>query len=143
MSTRRRTKPESAARLRDASKHGAATTVAEYITRVPESERTTLKKLRALIRSALPRDVTEVISYRIPAFKRDGVLIWYAAFRDHCSLFPGGSVLGRLERDIVGYKASRGTIQFPLDRPLPAALIEKIVKARLAEREGKGSRNQR
>lgn len=89
--------------------------------------------LRAAIRSVLPRDVTETISYRMPAFKRDGVVVWYAAFADHCSLFPGGSVLGRFKDQIAGYRTSKGTIQFPLDKRLPIRLVKQIVKARVAE----------
>jgi uncharacterized protein YdhG (YjbR/CyaY superfamily) len=109
---------------------------------MPEPARSVLNKLRAAIRSALPRDVTETISYRMPAFERDGVLVWYAVFRDHCSLFPGGSVLGHLKNEVAGYKTSKGTIQFSLDTPLPTALIKKIVNARVAEREAKKSPNQ-
>jgi uncharacterized protein YdhG (YjbR/CyaY superfamily) len=93
--------------------------------------------LRAAIRSALPPDVAETISYRMPAFKRDRVLVWYAAFADHCSLFPGGSVLQRFKSEVAGYKTSKGTIQFALDKPLPTRLIRKIVKARVVERAGK------
>lgn len=89
--------------------------------------------LRAAIRSVLPRDATETISYRMPAFKRDGIVVWYAAFADHCSLFPGGSVLERFKDQIAGYRTSKGTIQFPLDRRLPIRLIKQIVKARVAE----------
>jgi len=96
-----------------------------------------LTKMRATIRSAVPRDATEVISYRMPAFRRDGVLVWYAAFADHCSLFPGGSILRQFKDELVGFKTSKGTVQFPLDKPLPVALIKRIVKARVAEREAK------
>jgi uncharacterized protein YdhG (YjbR/CyaY superfamily) len=94
-----------------------------------------LTKMRAAIRSALPRDATEIISYKMPAFRRDRVLVWYAAFADHCSLFPGASVLRQFEDELAGFKTSKGTVQFPLDTPLPMALIKRIVKARVAERE--------
>ena len=115
-------------------------TVADYLARVPGPARSTLISLRAAIRSALPHGVTESISYRMPAFKRDGVLVWYAAFADHCSLFPGGSVLQRFKSEVGGYKTSKGTIQFALDKPLPIALIKRIVKARVAEREARKGR---
>jgi uncharacterized protein YdhG (YjbR/CyaY superfamily) len=59
--------------------------------------------------------------------------VWYAAFAGHISLFPGGSVLAQFKDDIAGFKVSKGTVQFPLDKPLPTALIKRIVKARLAE----------
>jgi uncharacterized protein YdhG (YjbR/CyaY superfamily) len=99
-----------------------------------------LTEMRGAIRSAVPRDATEIISYRMPAFRRDGVLVWYAAFADHCSLFPGASVLERFKDELAGFKTSKGTVQFPLDKPLPVALIKRIVKARVAEREGKKRR---
>jgi uncharacterized protein YdhG (YjbR/CyaY superfamily) len=61
--------------------------------------------------------------------------VWYAAFADHCSLFPGGTVLAQLKDELTGYKTSKGTVQFPLGKPLPIALIKRILKARVAERE--------
>ena len=97
-------------------------------------------KLRAAIRSVLPRDATEIISYQIPAFARGGVIVWYAAFADHVSVFPRGSVLTKFKDELTGFKTSKGTVQFPLEKPLPVALIKRIVKARLAEYEAKGRR---
>jgi uncharacterized protein YdhG (YjbR/CyaY superfamily) len=112
-------------------------TVEEYLARVPEPARSTLKKVRATIRSAVPPDATEAISYRMPAFKYKGMLMWYAAFAEHCSLFPGSSVIEAFMDELKGYTVSKGTIRFPLDKPLPAALVKRLVKARLAEKEGK------
>jgi uncharacterized protein YdhG (YjbR/CyaY superfamily) len=114
--------------------------VDDYFARVPDDARRMLKKLRAAIRSAVPRDATETISYGIPAFRRDVVLVWYAAFAGHCSLFPGGAVLERFEDDLAGFKTSKGTVQFPLDRPLPTALVTRIVKARVDERAARKRR---
>ena len=116
----------------------APTTIDEYVARVSEPGRSVLTKLRAAIRSVLPRDATEIISYQIPAFARDGVIVWYAAFADHVSVFPRGSVLTKFKDELTGFKTSKGTVQFPLDKPLPVALIKRIVKARLAEYEAKG-----
>jgi uncharacterized protein YdhG (YjbR/CyaY superfamily) len=99
-----------------------------------------LTKMRAAIRAAVPRDATEIISYRMPAFRGNGVLVWYAAFTDHSSLFPGAAVLEQFKDELTGFKTSKGTVQFPLDRPLPVALIKRIAKARVAEREGKKRR---
>jgi uncharacterized protein YdhG (YjbR/CyaY superfamily) len=96
--------------------------------------------MRDTIRSVVPREAVEVISYRMPAFKPGHVLVWYAAFADHVSLFPGGSVLVRFENDLAAFKTSKGTIQFPLDRSLPTALIKHIVRARVAEIQRKGPR---
>jgi uncharacterized protein YdhG (YjbR/CyaY superfamily) len=122
---------------RRATSNRIAMTVDDYFARVPEPARSVLTKLRATIRSVLPRDATEIISYQIPAVARDGVIVWYAAFADHVSLFPRGSVLTQFKDELTEFKISKGTVQFPLDKPLPVALIKRIVKARLAEHEGK------
>ena len=112
----------------------------EYIAMVPEPARTTLKKIRALIRSVVPRGATEIISYGMPAFKHNGVLVWFAAFSDHCSLFPTHSVIEQFRNELKGFLVSKGTIQFPLDKPLPTALIKRMVKARVADDESKKRR---
>jgi len=108
----------------------------EYLADVPEPARTTLLKIRKAIRDAAPKDAVETISYRMPAFKRGKILMWFAAFEDHCSLFPGASLVQSFAGDLTKYSVSKGTIRFPLDKPLPAALIRKLVKARLREIEG-------
>lgn len=113
-------------------------TVDEYLAGVPEPARSTLNEIRAVIRSAVPPETTEVISYRMPMFKYKGLLIGFAAFSDHCSLFPmGSSALCDLEDELKAYSRSKGTIRFPLNKPLPATLVKKIVKARLAQNERK------
>ena len=109
--------------------------VDDYIARTPEPARSMLRKMRAAIRAAVPPDAAEIISYRIPAFRRKRVLVWYAAFANHCSLFPTGSIIEAFKRDLEGYVISKGTIQFPLDRPVPTALIKKLVRARVAAAE--------
>jgi uncharacterized protein YdhG (YjbR/CyaY superfamily) len=96
--------------------------------------------MRDTIRSVVPREAVEVMSYRMPAFKHGQVLVWYAAFADHLSLFPGGSVLVRFDNDLTDFKTSKGTVQFPLDRSLPTALIKRIVRARVAEIQRKTPR---
>ena len=115
-------------------------TTNEYLARVPEPARSTLKKIRAAIRSAAPRDATEIISYGIPSFKYKGVLVWYAAFAKHCSFFPTAAIIEAFKKDLKGYTLSKGTIQFPVDKPLPAALVKKMVKARVAQMESKKAR---
>src|SRR5579864_7342889 len=110
--------------------------VAEYIARVPEPARSALNQIRAAIRSVVPQEATEVLSYRIPAFKHKKVLVWYAAFADHCSLFPTAAVIEVFKKELQGFSASKGTIHFPLDKPMPSALIKKIVKERVAQSEG-------
>jgi uncharacterized protein YdhG (YjbR/CyaY superfamily) len=110
-----------------------AQTVDEYLARLPEPARTTLGKIRATIRSIVPPETAEVISYRIPAFKYKGVLVWYAAFSDHCSLFPTNAVIEACKDDLKNYTLSKGTIQFPVDKPLPVTLLKKMMRMRLAQ----------
>lgn len=120
-----------------ASKQEAPSTVGEYLERIPEPARSTLKNLRAAIRSVLPAEATEVISYRMPAFRHNGIVLWYAAFAGHCSLFPTASVIEQFKDELKGYRTSKGTIQFPIEKPLPKTLIKQIVKTRLAEMSSK------
>jgi uncharacterized protein YdhG (YjbR/CyaY superfamily) len=115
-------------------KERAAKSVDEYLANVPEPAQSTLKHVRAVIRSVVPKETTEVISYGMPMFKFNGMLVGYAAFKKHCSLFPTGSdVLDRFEKELKGHRTSKGTIQFPADKPLPDALLKKIVRARVKE----------
>jgi uncharacterized protein YdhG (YjbR/CyaY superfamily) len=115
-----------------------ARTVDEYLARIPEPARSTLEKVRAVIRSVVPPVTTEVISYGIPTFRYKRALVSYAAFKDHCSFFPlGSSALDAFADELKPYRAAKGTLHFPLDKPLPSALIKKIVKARLAQNEAR------
>ena len=109
--------------------------VAAYLRAVPPAPRAALQKLRKTIKAAAP-EATELISYGIPAFKHHGMLVYYAAFKDHCSLFGVGTALMRTHhKALAPYKISKGTIQFTVERPLPAALVRKLVKARVAQNE--------
>jgi uncharacterized protein YdhG (YjbR/CyaY superfamily) len=119
---------------------GAPKTVDEYLAGVPEPARGTLNKIRATIRSAVPWEATEAISYGIPAFKYKGTLVWFAAFSDHCSLFPTASVIEAFKTELKGFSTSKGTIHFTADRPLPTVLVKKLVKARVAQSENKKRR---
>jgi uncharacterized protein YdhG (YjbR/CyaY superfamily) len=110
----------------------APQTVNEYILQAPSHARARLRQIRAAIRSVMPRDAVEIISYRIPAFGRKEVLVWFAAFSDHCSLFPKASVIAKFKDELKGFAVSKGTIQFPHNKPLPIPLIKRIVKARVA-----------
>ena len=118
-----------------AGRKSAATSVDEYLARVPEPARSTLNKIRAAIRAAAPRETAEVISYGIPAFKYKKVLVWFAAFSKHCSFFPTAAVIDEFKDELKGFSISKGTIQFPTNKPLPSALVKKMVKARLARIE--------
>ena len=111
-------------------------TVDEYLAKVPQPQRTTLAKVRDVIQSVLPAEAKEVISYRIPCVKYKGMLVGYAAFTDHCSLFGMSStLLGPFKEKLKNYSTSKGTIRFAVDKPLPAALIKKLVKSAIAEKE--------
>jgi uncharacterized protein YdhG (YjbR/CyaY superfamily) len=115
----------------------------EYLAGVAEPARSTLEQVRAVIRAAVPEGSTEEISYQVPTFKYKGSLVAFAAFKKHWSLFPcSGSLTATLAEDLQGYQTSKGTIQFPIDQPLPAALVEKIVRLRVAENEAKWSASQ-
>jgi uncharacterized protein YdhG (YjbR/CyaY superfamily) len=111
-------------------------TVEQYIARVPKAARGTFDQLRQAVRSSVPAEANEVISYRIPAFKDKRVLVWFAAFANHCSLFPTNAMIEQFRDELKDYSMSKGTIQFPLDKPLPTVLIKRIVKARVAQAKG-------
>jgi uncharacterized protein YdhG (YjbR/CyaY superfamily) len=119
-----------------AKTRAAPKTIDEYLAGVPEPARSTLEKIRATIRSAVPPEATETISYQIPTFRYKGPLVAFAAFSKHCSFFPmGASVLDAFESELKGFRTSKGTLHFPLDKPLPAALVKKLVKARIAQND--------
>ena|SRR5664279_2065811 len=123
-----------------AAKNGKPKSVDEYLAGIPEPARGTLKKVRAAIRSAAPPEATEIISYQIPAFEYKGVLMWFGAFSKHCSLFPTAKVIETFKAELKGFSTSKGTIQFPTDKPLPAALIKKMVRVRVAQNENQKRR---
>lgn len=116
-------------------------TIDEYLALVPEPARGTLLKMREAIHAAVP-EATEAITYQIPTFKYHGhPIVAIAAFKKHCSLFPmSGAVIDRFKEDLEGFHTSKGTLQFPPDKPLSAALLKKIIKARIAEIEKKPAR---
>ncbi len=112
--------------------------VEAYLAKVPEPARTTLEYLRATIKAAAPKESIETISYRIPSFQYKGGLVAYAAFKHHCSFFPMGSAaIEEFAVELKGYRTSKGTVQFPLDKPLPASLVKKMVQACVARNEAK------
>jgi uncharacterized protein YdhG (YjbR/CyaY superfamily) len=123
-----------------AKSNAAPKDVEEYVASVPEPACTTFNKLREAIRSAVPAEATETISYRIPAFKHKRVLVWFAAFSNHCSLFPTAAVIEAFKNELEGFSTSKGTIHFPTDKPLPTGLIKRLVKARVALDQGKKRR---
>lgn len=113
-----------------------ANTIDEYMETLPKDVRTVLENLRKTIKSVAPK-AEETISYQMPAFKYYGMLVYFAAFKNHCSFFPGGSasLAKELEAELKPYKTSKGTLQFTVDKPLPATLVKKIVKIRMKQNE--------
>ena len=113
-----------------------ALTVREYLASLSVDKRAALQKLRRAIKAAAPK-AEECISYGIPAFRLDGkMLVWFGAATNHCSFYPGAFPIHALKSELTAYRISKGTIRFTPDRPLPEALVRKLVKARIAERSG-------
>jgi len=110
--------------------------VAAYLRAMPPGPRAALQKLRKIVKAAAP-GATEGISYGIPMFKHHGMLVGYAAFKNHCSLFMSTYVTRALKKELAPYDTSKGTIRFTPDKPLPTTLVRKLVKARIAQNERK------
>lgn len=108
------------------------TTIDEYIGTFPEDVQLRLQKIRETIRMEAPA-AEEKISYQIPAFALNGNLVWFAAYKNHIGFYPMTTAIRTFKKDLSRYKVSKGTIQFPLDEPLPLPLIKKIVKFRIKE----------
>jgi uncharacterized protein YdhG (YjbR/CyaY superfamily) len=108
----------------------------EYIATFPLDIQTLLQQLRAVIHEAAP-EAEETISYQMPAFRQNGVLVYFAAFKNHIGFFPTAAGIEAFKDKLSGYKTSKGTIQFPLDQPLPLDLIKEIVRARVKENKEK------
>ena len=117
-----------------------AATVEDYLAEVSPEARATLEKLRQTIKAVVP-DAVEVISYQVPTFKLDGrMLVSYAAFKNHCSFFPGAAPIKAHEDELKSYQTSKGTIRFATGKPLPAALVKKLVKTRIKANEARAKK---
>jgi uncharacterized protein YdhG (YjbR/CyaY superfamily) len=114
----------------------AAKNVDEYIAPFPPAVRTTLNKLRQTIKAAAPQ-AEETISYMMPAYKQQGVLVYFGAYKTHIGFYPTGRGVVAFKKELSVYDGAKGTVRFPLDKPLPLGLISRIVKFRVKENEAK------
>ena len=110
----------------------AFTTIDEYIASYPKDAQKKLTQLGAIMKQVAPK-AEEKISYQMPAFYLNGILVWFAAHSNHIGFYPKASAIARFKRELSKYKSAKGTVQFPLDEPLPVGLIKKIVKFRFEE----------
>ena len=107
-----------------------------YISTFPSDIQNKLQTLRACIRKAAPR-AEEIISYRMPAYRYHGVLVYFAGYKNHIGFYPTGSGVQEFKKELSVYKGAKGSVQFPIDQPIPTTLIARIVKFRLRENESK------
>lgn len=108
----------------------------QYIASFPEDIQAILQQLRKAIHEAAP-DAEETISYQMPAFKQNGVFVYFAAFKNHIGFFPTESGVEAFKDKLDAYQTSKGTIRFPFDEPLPIDLVKEIVRFRVKENSGK------
>ncbi|HEY0303342.1 MAG TPA: DUF1801 domain-containing protein [Longimicrobiales bacterium] len=115
----------------------APATVEEYIAAAEPNARPILKKIRATIRAEAP-DAEEVLSYRMPAFRMNRILVWYAAFRNHIGFYPPVSGDAALQKAVAKYAGPKGNLKFPLDEPIPYDLIKRIVRLKVKQDVARG-----
>ena len=106
--------------------------VDEYISGFPEETQEIMQRIRATIKKAAP-NASEIISYGMPAYKMNGVLVYFGGYKNHIGFYPTGSGIAAFEKELVGFKSSKGAVQFALDKPLPVKLITQMVKFRLED----------
>jgi len=109
----------------------------EYVKRFPTDVQATLQQLRKTIKTAAPK-AAEVISYQMPGYKYFGMLVYFAAWKNHIGFYPAGA-LNAFKEELSAYDVSKGTVKFPLDKPFPFGLVSKIVKFRVKENEEKAA----
>jgi uncharacterized protein YdhG (YjbR/CyaY superfamily) len=114
------------------TKHSVPRNIDDYIGLFPPDVRAILQRLRTTIRKAAP-DAQETISYHIPAFKQNGILVYFGGFKKHVGFFPTSNGIEKFKHELAGYKGAKGSVQFPFDQPMPYGLISKIVKFRVKE----------
>jgi uncharacterized protein YdhG (YjbR/CyaY superfamily) len=109
-------------------------TVDEYFSTFPASTQTILKTMRKTVKEAAP-DAEELISYNMPAYKLNGILVYYAAYKNHIGFYPTSLGIKAFQKELSGYLWAKGSVQFPIDKPLPLTLISKIVKSRVKDNQ--------
>jgi len=125
--------------MRSKTNTAPPSTIDEYLSRVSDDKRAALERLRKTILGVVPT-AEECISYQMPAFRYDGrVLVYFAAAANHCAFYPGGMV-NDFKDELEAYETSKGTIRFQPEHPLPASLVRKIVKARVAQNGARASK---
>ena len=112
------------------------TDIDAYISDFPESTQKLLQEVRSIVKQAAPQ-AAEVISYGMPAFRQDGMLVYFAAFKNHIGFYPIPSGIAAFKEDLSAFECTKGSVHFPLDKPLPAELITRIVTFRLSENRQK------
>ena len=117
-------------------KSKAPTTIDEYLATVSAEHRVALEKLRKTIRAAAPK-AEECISYQIPTFKQNGMLVSFGAWGNHCAFYPGARPIELHQDELKNFEVSKGTIRFQPNKPIPQALVRKMVKERVAQNESK------
>ena len=119
-------------------------TIDEYLAGVNADHRGVLEKIRQTIHAVAPK-AEECISYGIPAFRLNGrSLVFFGAWANHCAFYPGSSVtLKKLRNELKGFQTSKGTLRFSPDKPVPVALVKKLLKARIAENNARANKNRR
>ena len=111
-------------------------TIDAYVAMFPENVQSILEELRQAIRESAP-EAEELISYQMPAFKLNGILVWFALFKNHVGFYPKTSAIGAFKEELSGYETSKGTIRFPINKPVPFDLVKKIVRYRVKQNLGK------
>jgi uncharacterized protein YdhG (YjbR/CyaY superfamily) len=104
----------------------------DYADRFPKEVQRLLNDMRLTIKKAAPK-AEETISYGIPAFRLNGMLVWFAAFKSHIGFYPGAGAMMAFKKELAAYKGAKGSVQFPFDEPLPLALVSRIVKFRVKQ----------
>ncbi len=117
-------------------KKAQPTTIDEYIARFPEDVQRILSEVRAVVHETAPEAV-ETISYQMPAFFLNGILVWFGGFKNHLGFYPRASTIETFRADLAGYTTSKGAVQFPYSQPIPYDIIRKIVRYRVAENSKK------